>query len=133
MIWLPPTGPPTTKLSNFGKRTSVCEPTTAPAATLAGYLRAHLSQIHSRDYFAALAFLHMFPEHEAVIQGFRQKVCDAKRVAACLEFGPRFLHSTGQDYKGGPNTGVFLQITTDHAVDVAIPSQKYTFGVVIAA
>jgi glucose-6-phosphate isomerase len=105
----------------------------APAATLAGYLRAHLSQIHAGDYFAALAFLPMFPQHETAIQGFRHKVRDAKRVATCLGFGPRFLHSTGQDYKGGPNTGVFLQITADHAVDLAIPGQRYSFGVVITA
>jgi hypothetical protein len=105
----------------------------APSATLAGYLRAHLNQIHAGDYFAALAFLPMFPEHEATIQGLRHKVRDAKHVATCLGFGPRFLHSTGQDYKGGPNTGVFLQITADPAADLAIPGQKYSFGVVIAA
>jgi glucose-6-phosphate isomerase len=105
----------------------------APAETLAGYLRAHLGQIHPGDYFAALAFLPMFPEHEAAIQRIRHKVRDAKRVATCLGFGPRFLHSTGQDYKGGPNSGVFLQITSDHAVDVAIPGQKLSFGVVIDA
>jgi glucose-6-phosphate isomerase len=105
----------------------------APAKTLAGYLHAHFNQIHPGDYFAALAFLPMFPEHEAAIQGIRHKVLDAKRVATCLGFGPRFLHSTGQDYKGGPNTGVFLQITADHAVDVAIPGQKLSFGVVIDA
>jgi hypothetical protein len=105
----------------------------APAKTLAGYLRAHFNQIHAGDYFAALAFLPMFPEHEAAIQRLRHKVRDAKRVATCLGFGPRFLHSTGQDYKGGPNSGVFLQITADHAVDVAIPGQKLSFGVVIDA
>ena len=105
----------------------------APAATLAGYLRAHLSQIHAGDYFATLAFLPMFPQHVQAIQGFRHKVRDAKRVATCVGFGPRFLHSTGQDYKGGPNTGVFLQITADHAIDVEIPGQKYSFGVVITA
>jgi glucose-6-phosphate isomerase len=105
----------------------------APAATLAGYLKAHLDQIKAGDYFAALGFLPMFPEHEAAIQGFRHKVRNAKKVATCLGFGPRFLHSTGQDYKGGPNTGVFLQITADHAVDVEIPGQRYSFGVVIDA
>jgi glucose-6-phosphate isomerase len=105
----------------------------APSQTLAGYLRAHLDQIHPGDYFAALAFLPMFPEHEAAIQAFRHKVRDAKHVATCLGFGPRFLHSTGQDYKGGPNTGVFLQITADKAVDVEIPGQKYSFGIVIDA
>ena len=101
--------------------------------TLAGYLKAHFDQIHAGDYFAALAFLPMFPEYEAAIQAIRHKVRDAKHVATCLGFGPRFLHSTGQDYKGGPNTGVFLQITADHAVDVAIPEQKLSFGVVIDA
>jgi glucose-6-phosphate isomerase len=105
----------------------------APDATLAGYLRAHLNQIHAGDYFATLAYLPMFPMHEAAIQGLRHKVRDAKHVATCLGFGPRFLHSTGQDYKGGPNTGVFLQITADHAVDVEIPGQKLSFGVVIDA
>jgi glucose-6-phosphate isomerase len=105
----------------------------AKAQTLAGLLGAHLAQIHAGDYFAALAFLPMFPEHEATIQGLRHKVRDSKRVATCLGFGPRFLHSTGQDYKGGPNTGVFLQITADHAFDVAIPGQKLSFGVVIDA
>jgi glucose-6-phosphate isomerase len=105
----------------------------AKSETLAGYLCAHLAQLHPGDYFAALAFLPMFPEHEAAIQRFRHKIRDAKRVATCLGFGPRFLHSTGQDYKGGPNSGVFLQITADHAVDVPIPGQKLSFGVVIDA
>jgi glucose-6-phosphate isomerase len=105
----------------------------APAQTLAGYLRAHLNQIQRGDYFAALAFLPMFDSHERVIQGFRQKVRDKKRVATCLGFGPRFLHSTGQDYKGGPNAGVFLQITADHARDVDIPGARYSFGIVIDA
>jgi hypothetical protein len=103
------------------------------AQTLVGYLRAHFDQIHTGDYFAALAYLPMFPEHEAAIQGLRHKVRDAKKVATCLGFGPRFLHSTGQDYKGGPNSGVFLQITAKHAFDVEIPGQKLSFGVVIDA
>jgi glucose-6-phosphate isomerase len=105
----------------------------AQNATLIGYLRAHLDQLHAGDYFATLAFLPMFDEHEAAIQSFRHKVRDRKRVATCLGFGPRFLHSTGQDYKGGPNTGVFLQITAKHADDMDIPGQKYSFGVVIDA
>ena len=96
-------------------------------------LRAHLDQLSAGDYFAALAFLPMFPEHEAAIQEFRHQVRDKKRVATCLGFGPRFLHSTGQDYKGGPNTGVFLQLTADHADDVDIPGATYSFGVVIDA
>jgi len=105
----------------------------APGATLAGILRAHLDQLGAGDYFATVAFLPMFDEHEAAIQEFRHKVRDQKHVATCLGFGPRFLHSTGQDYKGGPNTGVFLQITAAHADDLDIPGQKYSFGVVIDA
>jgi glucose-6-phosphate isomerase len=105
----------------------------APSQTLAGILRAHLDQLVAGDYFATVAFLPMFDEDVAAIQSFRHKVRDKKRVATCLGFGPRFLHSTGQDYKGGPNTGVFLQITADHADDMDIPGQKYSFGVVIDA
>ncbi len=105
----------------------------ASADTLTGFLRAHFDRLRPGDYFAALAFLPMFPEHEAAIQVLRHKVRDRKRVATCLGFGPRFLHSTGQDYKGGPNTGVFLQITAKHADDLDIPGQQYTFGVVIDA
>jgi len=63
----------------------------------------------------------------------RQALRDKKRVATCLEFGPRFLHSTGQAYKGGPNSGVFLQVTCDDAADLPVPGQTYTFGVVKAA
>ncbi len=105
----------------------------AHSSDLAGFLRAHLDQLHAGDYFATLAFLPMFVENENIIQGFRHKVRDAKKVATCVGFGPRFLHSTGQDYKGGPNTGVFLQITGGHAVDLSIPGQKYSFGIVIDA
>ena len=65
--------------------------------------------------------------------GSATRCATTKRVATCLGFGPRFLHSTGQDYKGGPNSGVFLQITADHSVDVVIPGQKLSFGVVIDA
>jgi glucose-6-phosphate isomerase len=96
-------------------------------------IRNHIAQIQAGDYFAPLAYIENTKEHEAAIQSFRIAVRDAKKVATCLGFGPRFLHSTGQDYKGGPNTGVFLQITADHAADVAIPEAKYTFGIVIDA
>jgi len=104
-----------------------------PADSLTGFLRAHFDRLRPGDYFAALAFLPMFPEHEAAIQVLRHKVRDKKHVATCLGFGPRFLHSTGQDYKGGPNSGVFLQITAEHGEDVDIPGQSYSFGVVIDA
>jgi transaldolase/glucose-6-phosphate isomerase len=101
--------------------------------SLANYLRAHLARLSANDYFAVLAYIEMNAEHESVLQGLRTRVRDRKHVATCLGFGPRFLHSTGQAYKGGPNSGVFLQITCDDANDLQVPQQKYTFGVVKAA
>ncbi len=101
--------------------------------SLAGYLRAHLKRVGAGDYFALLAYIQMDEEHETLLQKLRQALRDKKRVATCLEFGPRFLHSTGQAYKGGPNSGVFLQVTCDDAADLPVPGQTYTFGVVKAA
>jgi transaldolase / glucose-6-phosphate isomerase len=101
--------------------------------SLAGYLKAHLSRIKAGDYFAVLAYIQMNAEHEQALQEIRHGVRDSKHVATCLGFGPRFLHSTGQAYKGGPNTGVFLQITCDDSVQLPVPGQKYTFGIVKAA
>jgi transaldolase/glucose-6-phosphate isomerase len=75
----------------------------------------------------------MNAENETTLQSIRHAVRDSKKVATVLGFGPRFLHSTGQAYKGGPNSGVFLQITCDDATDLPVPEQKYTFGVVKAA
>jgi transaldolase/glucose-6-phosphate isomerase len=105
----------------------------AKDATLLGYLRAHLGRIKPGDYFAVLGYIQMNEQHESALQSLRHAVRDTKRVATCLGFGPRFLHSTGQAYKGGPNSGVFLQITCDDASDLPVPGQKYTFGVVKAA
>jgi transaldolase/glucose-6-phosphate isomerase len=103
------------------------------AKTLESSLLQHLNSLKTGDYFALLAYIQMNEEHEAVLQAIRTSIRDKKRVATCLGFGPRFLHSTGQAYKGGPNSGVFLQITADDAEDLQVPGQKYTFGVVKAA
>ena len=96
-------------------------------------LKKHLSRAGAGDYFAVLGYIPMNAENEKVLQEFRHVVRDKKKLATCLGFGPRFLHSTGQAYKGGPNSGVFLQITCDDASDLSVPGQKYTFGVVKAA
>jgi len=101
--------------------------------SLVGYLKAHLSRIKAGDYFAVLGYIQMNAEHEQALQALRLLVRDKKRVATVLGFGPRFLHSTGQAYKGGPNSGVFLQITCDDSVELPVPGQKYTFGIVKAA
>ncbi|HEX4159296.1 MAG TPA: bifunctional transaldolase/phosoglucose isomerase [Rhizomicrobium sp.] len=98
------------------------------ARSLADCLRAHLSRIHEKDYFALLAYVPPTPEHASTLEDLRLGVRDRKHVATCLEFGPRYLHSTGQAYKGGPNSGVFLTLTCDHAEDVPLENSKLTFG-----
>lgn len=101
--------------------------------SLSGLIGAHLRRLNAGDYFALLGYVQMNAEHEEAMQAIRHAVRDRRRVATCLGFGPRFLHSTGQAYKGGPNSGVFLQITCDDAADLPVPGQKYTFGVVKSA
>jgi transaldolase/glucose-6-phosphate isomerase len=101
--------------------------------SLVGYLKAHLGRLQPGDYFALLGYIQMNDQHEQQLQAIRHAVRDKKHVATCLGFGPRFLHSTGQAYKGGPNSGVFLQLTCDDANDLPVPGQKYTFGTVKAA
>jgi transaldolase / glucose-6-phosphate isomerase len=102
-------------------------------STLGGVIRKHLDRIQTGDYFGLLAYIPMFPEYEAKLQEIRKSILESKKVATVLGFGPRFLHSTGQAYKGGPNSGVFVQITCDDAQDLPVPQQKYTFGIVKAA
>ncbi len=103
-------------------------------AGLADILKAHLNRLNKGDYFAILGFINRFnPVHGATMQAIRTDVQNSFKVATCLGFGPRFLHSTGQAYKGGPDTGVFLQITCDDANDLQVPDHKYTFGIVKAA
>jgi transaldolase / glucose-6-phosphate isomerase len=121
------------KLFTDDKNATALRAAVGKSASLSAYLRAHLDRIKAGDYVALLAYLEMNQAHERTLQTMRHAVRDHKRVATCLGFGPRFLHSTGQAYKGGPNTGVFLQITCDDAADLPVPGQKYTFGVVKAA
>jgi transaldolase / glucose-6-phosphate isomerase len=128
--------PPEKPIFQQGPFKLFADPTNAAAVNsgnVAGHLKAHLDRIKSGDYLAVLAYVQMNQEHEARLQEIRHAVRDAKQVATCLGFGPRFLHSTGQAYKGGPNSGVFLQITCDDAHDLPVPGAKYTFGVVKAA
>jgi transaldolase / glucose-6-phosphate isomerase len=102
-------------------------------ATLESWLRAHLARLDDGDYFALLAYIDGDEARLRSLQSLRTAVRDRKRVATCLQFGPRFLHSTGQAYKGGPNSGVFLQITAERVPDLAIPGRKASFGVIEAA
>ena len=101
--------------------------------TLQSFLESHIAHIQEYDYFAVLGYIEMNAENEELLQKLRKKVLEKELCATCLGFGPRFLHSTGQAYKGGANNGVFLQITSDDAEDFAVPEQKFTFGVVKSA
>ena len=98
--------------------------------SVASCLKAFLGQLHRGDYFALLAFIEMNEEHERALETIRELVRDRARVATSVGFGPRFLHSTGQAHKGGPNSGVFLQITADTAHDLSVPGQRYSFGTI---
>ena len=102
-------------------------------ASLEEYIGSHLGRAAAGDYVALLAYVAMTPEHEQALTETRRLIRDRLRIATCVGFGPRFLHSTGQAYKGGPNSGVFLQITCDDAKDIPVPGNRYTFGVVKAA
>jgi transaldolase/glucose-6-phosphate isomerase len=100
---------------------------------LGSWVKAHLSRIHADDYVALLAYVERDASHIDALQRMRLDIRQKRHVATCAEFGPRFLHSTGQAYKGGPDSGVFLQITADDARDLAVPGQKASFGVIKAA
>jgi len=103
------------------------------ATSLAAVLKAHLGRIGAGDYAALLAYIDRNSDHSAAMQRLRSMIRDRTKAATCVGFGPRFQHSTGQAYKGGPNSGVFLQITCDDAEDLPVPGHTYTFGVVKAA
>jgi transaldolase / glucose-6-phosphate isomerase len=108
-------------------------PLRAGDPTLAAQVGAHLRTVKPGDYVAFLAYISMNEAHEAELQAARVSVRDRLRVATCVEFGPRYLHSTGQAYKGGPNSGVFVHITCDDAEDLPVPGRRYSFGVVKSA
>ena len=103
------------------------------ASSLGGTLKAHLRRAGPGDYVALLAYVERSPEHVALMQRLRRTIRDKTKAATCLGFGPRFLHSTGQAYKGGPNSGVFLQITAADPFDLPVPGQRYGFSTVKAA
>jgi transaldolase/glucose-6-phosphate isomerase len=105
--------------------------------TLTGHLKSHFGRVHggirAGDYVALLAYVQRDDAHTQALTDMRTRIRDKTRAATCLGFGPRFQHSTGQAYKGGPNSGVFLQITCDDPADIDVPGHSYSFGVVKAA
>jgi hypothetical protein len=85
--------------------------------------------VPSEHYLAFLNYIQETPEHEELIQAIRSHLRDALRVATTTGYGPRFLHSTGQLHKGGADNGVFIQITAENVVDVPLPGEPFTFGI----
>ena len=118
------------KLFTNPQNTEALKQAVGDDTSLTEYLRAHLNRLSDGDYLALLAYIERNDALSGQLQIMRREIRDRKQVATCVGFGPRFLHSTGQAYKGGPNTGVFLQITCDDAEDLPIPGHKYGFSVV---
>jgi transaldolase/glucose-6-phosphate isomerase len=103
------------------------------ADSLTAALKAHFARVQPGDYIGLLAYVERNAETIAALQSLRLLVRDRTKAAVAAEFGPRFLHSTGQAYKGGPNSGVFLQVTAADRQDLPVPGESYSFGVVKAA
>ena len=104
-----------------------------PEAEVSATFDGLLDQARPGDYLAIMAFLRQTPSADDALQAIRARVIQDHGIATTLGYGPRFLHSTGQLHKGGPGTGLFLQITADHAEDVSIPGEPFTFGVLADA
>jgi transaldolase/glucose-6-phosphate isomerase len=105
----------------------------AESPSLSALLAAHLARARPGDYAALLAYLPRNRATESQVAALRGAIAAKYGIATCAGFGPRFLHSTGQLHKGGANRGIFIQITADHAADIAVPGTGHTFGQVQAA
>jgi transaldolase/glucose-6-phosphate isomerase len=92
-------------------------------------LKQFLAQARPGDYLAVMAYITENPANDKALNDIRIMLQDCLHITTTLGYGPRFLHSTGQFHKGGPNTGLFLQLTADDVADVPIPGAPYTFGV----
>jgi len=110
-----------------------CDPETRDhldaGLSLDAIIAAHLRRANAGDYVAMLDYVQEKSEHEQILQAIRTHLRDVLRVATTAGYGPRFLHSTGQLHKGGPPSGVFIQVTADNAVDVPLPGEPFTFGI----
>ena len=100
-----------------------------PATSVADALRAHLATVKQGDYIALLNYIEETPAIEARLQEIRTLLRDATKCATTTGYGPRFLHSTGQMHKGGPDTGVFFQITAKDEHDFPVPGEPYSFSI----
>jgi len=92
-----------------------------------------LGSVKAGDYISLQAYLNPAPETWSTLQQIRARLRDRTKAATTVGFGPRFLHSTGQLHKGGPNTGVFLQIVDEPAEQLPVPETNYSFAQLIRA
>jgi len=97
-------------------------------SSLEAAIQSLLKQVKPHDYVALMAYVPPAAETDQALTAIRVAIRDQHRVATTVGYGPRFLHSTGQLHKGGPNSGVFLQIVGDDPVDLQIPGASYSFG-----
>ncbi|HKW72296.1 MAG TPA: bifunctional transaldolase/phosoglucose isomerase [Candidatus Dormibacteraeota bacterium] len=116
-------------LASFKRRGKLPAAESVPAAKARTGLVSLINKAKKGAYFAIMAYTTRTPGSEAAIAAIRTAVRDKTGIATTAGYGPRFLHSTGQLHKGGPRTGLFLQIVQDDTKDVAIPGQPYSFSV----
>ncbi|SHK60432.1 hypothetical protein [Hymenobacter psychrotolerans] len=102
--------------------------TSVSGADATEVLRNFFGQAKAGDFLCIQAYLQETPAVNQELDELRALVQQQKHIATASGYGPRFLHSTGQYHKGGPDTGLFLQLTTDHAQDLPLPGRPYTFG-----
>ncbi|MBM2826448.1 MAG: glucose-6-phosphate isomerase, partial [Dehalococcoidia bacterium] len=103
------------------------------ARETSGSLAGLTSQVRPGDYLAVLAYLSPTIEVDDALDGLLRRVAERYKIATTVGYGPRYLHSTGQLHKGGPDIGLFLLLTADHDLDLAIPGEAHTFGVLADA
>ena len=92
-----------------------------------------LNKANAGDYLAIMAYVEQTPRVDQALDVLRRKLLEQRGIASTMGYGPRFLHSTGQLHKGGPDSGLFLQLTADHAHDLPVPGEVYSFGVLADA
>src|SRR5690242_6169400 len=116
-------------LATFKSRGKLPSVDTVPTSKAKADIATLLKKAKKGAYFAIMAYTTRTPGSEAAIAAIRTSVRNSTKMATTAGYGPRFLHSTGQLHKGGPKTGLFLQIVQDDTKDVPIPGQPYTFSV----
>jgi transaldolase/glucose-6-phosphate isomerase len=115
------------------KETAAALSKDAADGSLAAHLAAHLRRARPGDYLALMAYLPSWPQHDELLQAIRLRLGERLRLATTLGYGPRFLHSTGQLHKGGPDKGLFIQVTVDDPEELPIPGESYGFSTLKAA